>query len=89
MVVRLIDASDPILAGEAALRLDRMLLGLPGGLAAAALGAVLLWRRAPLWIVPLIVGGYALYWSPGRALGARFWHPLYLLLPAPVLTCVI
>ena len=71
-----------IFAGEAALRLDRMLLGLPGGLIAAAAGAVLLWRRAPLWIVPLVVLGYMLYWSPGRALGARFWHPLYLLLPA-------
>ena len=29
----------------------------------------------------LVVGGYALYWSPGRAYGARFWHPLYLVAP--------
>ena len=31
--------------------------------------------------VVLVVGGYALYWSPGIAYGARFYHPLYALLP--------
>ena len=32
----------------------------------------------------LIAGGYSLYWSPGAAYGARFWHPMLLVLPIGV-----
>ena len=72
------------LAGASALRLDRLLLGLPGGLLLAGLGLLRLppapRRLALLWLA-LVVGSYALYWSPGQAYGARFWHPLYVVLP--------
>ena len=69
------------LAWEAAVRFDRLLLGVPGG-AVLALGLAM-WKRVRLgWIwVVLVVLGYALYWSPGKAYGARFWHPLYLVVP--------
>ena len=70
------------LAGAATLRLDRLLLGWPGLGLIAVLGA---WRLRIRWVsalaVALVVGGYALYWSPGLAYGARFYHPLYALLP--------
>ena len=65
-------------------RLDGLLLGLPGGLLLACLGA---WRLRGRRLLPvlglsaLVLGGYALYWSPGAAYGARFYHPLYLVLP--------
>ncbi len=69
-------------AGETLVLLDRFLLGVPGGLLLVLLGA---WRsRALAWPLGLtlaVVGGYALYWSPGNVFGARFWHPLYLFLP--------
>lgn len=62
--------------------MDRLLLGVPGGMLAVALGVL---RLRPRWasglLIALVVGGYALYWSPGSAYGPRFWHPLYLLLP--------
>ena len=69
------------LAWETAMRFDRLLLGVPGGGLLAVICAV--WKRAGRgWIwVALVVFGYALYWSPGRAYGARFWHPLYLVAP--------
>ncbi len=58
-------------------RLDGTLLGVPAGLLAVAPGLLALRRRAVLLLVPLavLVCGYALYWSPGVAYGARFWHP--------------
>lgn len=67
---------------DTAMRMDRLLIGIPGGTLLATVG---LWRlgRRGLWLlvpVPLVVLGHALYWSPGLALGARFWHPLYLVL---------
>ncbi len=68
---------------DTATRLDSLLIGVPGGLLLAAAGAWRLGRRGlwlwlPLLLVPL---GHMLYWSPGLALGARFWHPLHLALP--------
>ena len=71
------------LAGEALLRLDRLLFGLHGGLVLVAIGCWRLGRRGwPLWLAAaLVVLGYSLYWSPGRAYGARFWHPLQVALP--------
>jgi len=69
------------LVGEAALRLDRFLLGLPGGLVLAGLGAWRLRRPEPLLLLVLVVLGHALYWSPARDYGARLWHPLYIVLP--------
>jgi len=59
-------------------RMDRLLLGVPlGGLAALAGAWTLGARRSALLLAPLaaVAGGYALYWSPGMAYGARFWHP--------------
>ena len=59
-------------------RLDGLLLGGAGGLAFAAGGvwAVGLRTGAKL-LAPLavVVAGYALYWSPGMAYGARFYLP--------------
>ncbi len=80
------------IAGEALLRLDRLLLGVPGGLllAAGGLAVGLRERRggaggaglAALALAALApVAGYALYWSPGLAYGARFYHLAYLALP--------
>jgi hypothetical protein len=63
------------MAGQSALRLDRLLLGIPGALLLAAVGAWRLRRWEPLAAIGLVVIGYGLYWSPGQALGARFWHP--------------
>ena len=69
------------LGAEAWQRFDRLLLGVSGGSVLAAVGA---WRlrdkRLWLWVM-LVVLGYALYWSPGRAYGARFYHPLYVVVP--------
>jgi len=69
------------LAWESLLRFDRLLLGFHGGTVLALWGA---WkmkaRRGWVWVL-LIVVGYGLYWSPGRAYGARFWHPIYLVVP--------
>jgi len=72
------------IARDSLLRLDRLALGIPGGLVLALVGAWTLGRRAWLPCLALsgaIIGGYALYWSPGMAYGARFYHPLYLALP--------
>lgn len=66
---------------ESAVRFDSLLLGLHGGLVLSAWGAWKLRARRGLVWVALVVVGYALYWSPGRAYGARFWHPLYLVVP--------
>ena len=72
------------LGREAWVRFDGLLLGVPGGTILALVGA---WRmrarRGAMWVV-LIALGYALYWSPGRAYGARFWHPMYLAVPIAV-----
>ena len=64
------------IALDSAARLDSMLLGLPGGLLAIVPGLLVLRRRAWPLLAPLgiLVAGYALYWSPGMAYGARFWH---------------
>ena len=62
-------------------RLDRSLIGFRGGLALALVGLVLLKQRVPWVLLVLVVGGYALYWSPGAAYGARFYHPVMLVLP--------
>lgn len=73
------------IAGQTAVLLDRFLLGLPGGLLVALVGLVRTRRFALTgWIVLAVVGGYALYWSPGNVYGARFWHPLYVVLPVLV-----
>ena len=69
------------LAQEAWARYDALLLGVPGGTLVAAVGAWRLGARRGLVWVALVVVGYALYWSPGRAYGARFWHPMYLVVP--------
>ncbi|MCP4804662.1 MAG: hypothetical protein GY913_34055 [Proteobacteria bacterium] len=68
---------------QALRRFDQLLIGVPGGSLLAAYGAWKLRHRA-LLLIPVIVLGYALYWSPGAAYGARFWHPLYIVVP----TCV-
>ena len=69
------------LAIESWQRFDRLLLGVGGGSALAALGVWQL-RDKRIWTwIALVVLGYALYWSPGRAYGARFYHPLYLVVP--------
>jgi len=69
------------LASEAFQRFDRLLLGVSGGTVLAAAGAWRLRDKRILAWVALVVLGYALYWSPGRAYGARFYHPLYLVVP--------
>ncbi len=76
------------IAGDSALRLDSQLIGIPGAGALALVG--LAWGRRWLALVGIgaLVLGYALYWSPGMAYGARFWSPALLLLPlglAPLL----
>jgi hypothetical protein len=64
------------------LRLDRLLLGVPGSSLVLLPGLWALRRRPEVLLpIPLLVLGYALYWSPGGAYGARFWHPMYLALP--------
>ncbi len=71
------------MAGQMALNLDRLLLGLPGGLLLAGLGLVRWGRRGSWtlgWVLALVLA-YGLYWSPGPGYGARYWHPLYILLP--------
>ncbi len=73
------------IAGSSWLRLDRLLLGVPGASLLVVAGAWMLRRRVWTWLViPWVVGAYALYWSPGMAYGARFWHPLYIVLPVLV-----
>jgi hypothetical protein len=67
-------------------RLDGLLLGIPGGFILALIGLFQLRRAAPLVLTVLVVGGYALYWSPGLAYGARFWAPLMLVLPLGLAT---
>jgi hypothetical protein len=69
---------------EALRRFDGLLLGFPGGTILALVGAwILRARRGWVWVV-LVVVGYGAYWSPGRAYGARFWHPMYLVVPVAV-----
>ena len=70
--------------GATALRLDRGVLGVPGGSLLVLAGLWRLRRWEPLLLAALLAGGHALYWSPGVAYGARFWHPLYLVLPVLV-----
>jgi len=72
-------AKAAVLAGQALVRLDRLLLGWPGGSALAVLGLWRLGRKASwTWAwCGLVVLAYALYWSPGPSYGARFYHPLY------------
>ncbi|MSQ04096.1 MAG: hypothetical protein EXR71_19775 [Myxococcales bacterium] len=62
---------------------DRLLIGVPGGAAVAAVGAVLALRRRALPVAVLVAAiagplAYGLYWYHGVAYGARFWHGLYL-----------
>ncbi len=76
-------AKAAILAGQAWQRFDRLLLGVPGGTLVALVG---LWRlgaraRWTVLVGVLVVLGYGLYWSPGPSYGARFYHPLYLVVP--------
>lgn len=65
-------------------RLDKLLLGIPGGLVLGLIGWFKMRRPAPFVVLALVLGGYALYWSPGLAYGARFYAPLLLLLPIGV-----
>jgi len=60
-------------AWERAVLLDRLLVGVPGGLLVSA-GAIAFVRR-PVFGVPLalVALGHLLYWSPGLAYGPRFW----------------
>jgi hypothetical protein len=70
--------------GQTALELDSVLIGVPGAGLLAAFGAWRLRGRWP-WLMALaLIAAHALYWSPGRAYLARFWHPLLLLLPIAV-----
>lgn len=69
-------------------RLDKLLIGIPGGLVLALVGWFKLRRGIPFVAMGLVVGGYALYWSPGAAYGARFYAPLLLLLPIGVAAVV-
>ncbi len=64
--------------------LDGLFVGVHGGFLLAAWGAVKLRPRWPWFIVALLLVGYGLYWSPGQAYGARFYHPLLLVLPIAV-----
>ena len=75
-------------AAATALRLDRQLLGFPGSGLLALVGLLSLGRRRPVLLLPLVTvpALYALYWSPGLAYGARFWHPLLVLLPLGLAT---
>lgn len=68
------------------LRLDSLLLGVPGGLLLAIWGARKLSPRWPWLIAAALLLAYSLYWSPGRAYGARFYHPLMLILPIAIAT---
>lgn len=73
------------IAMESGLRMDRLLLGVPGIGLVALVGAWMLRRKVwPVLLLLWVVGGYALYWSPGMAYGARLWHPLYVVLPVLV-----
>jgi hypothetical protein len=71
------------LALASLLRLDRLLLGLPGGSLLVVGGACLLKRRGALLLGLVLVNVlvYLPYWSPGAAYGARFYHPSTLVLP--------
>ena len=69
---------------SALMRLDTLLLGVPGGALLALVGWARLRRVVPFIAAVLVIGGYALYWSPGLAYGARFYAPLLLLLPIGV-----
>ena len=64
-------------------RFDRLLLGVPGASLLLLVGAWRLGRRSllPIALSLLVVAAYALYWSPGLAYGARFWHPIYIAAP--------
>lgn len=72
------------IAAETAQRLDRLLLGLPGGMLLGVAGLAWLRRAEPLALVALVAGGHLFYWSPGLAYGARFWAPMLLVLPIGV-----
>lgn len=63
---------------------DRLSWGAPLGLVVATAG--LAWLRKPLPLLLLVLPplGYALYWSPGEAYGARFWHPMLLVVPVGI-----
>ena len=72
------------IAAASLARLDRLLLGMHGGLIAALVGAWALRRPALLLGLAIPAGAYALYWSPGLAYGARFYHLAYVALPVLV-----
>ena len=63
---------------------DRLSWGAPLGLVLAAAGLVRLRKSLPLLLLVLPPLGYALYWSPGEAYGARFWHPMLLVVPTGI-----
>lgn len=66
---------------------DRLFLGIPGGSLAVLAGAWSLARgrgaagSLPFFLPFLVPLAYLLYWSPGHAFGARFYHPLYVATP--------
>jgi hypothetical protein len=72
------------LTWEGLLRLDSLLFGVPGGLLLAIWGARKLSPRWPWLLAVTLLFAYSLYWSPGRAYGARFYHPLMLILPIAI-----
>ena len=63
------------------LTFDRLLLGVPTGGLLAAVGLALRRRALFLALLLFVPLGYLLYWSPGVAYGARFYHPLYVVAP--------
>lgn len=65
-------------------RLDGLLLGVPGGALLGALGLLRGRRWGALGLALGVLGGHALYWSPGLAYGARFAAPALLVLPVGV-----
>ena len=75
-----------IIAALSLERMERLILGIPGGgllfVAGLALGRKRLLWLAPSLLVPML--GYALYWTPGAAYGARFYHPGMLFVAAAV-----
>ena len=70
------------LASDSFWRLDRLLIGVKGMSVLVLIG---IWHNRKNWSLVIflfwVAIAYLPYWSPGEAYGARFWHPMYLVLP--------